>query len=684
MLFNQRVLPLVLFAALGALAPSCAAAAGMSADDAWKALPKYEPGQDMAPLLAIDRAVIEAMAAPDKRSACAARLAAVLTDAGATPAARQYVCLQLRQIGTAAEVPLLAKLLGDPATSEIARYALETIPAKEAAAALREALETLQGTPLLGVIHSVAARRDTAAVATFERLADSPDKAIAAAAIWALGNVADQRATDFLTGRVKKAGLPTPQDLAVPLLRCGYARAGDGKTDAAVAIYDLLSQPRQPAGVRCAALEGLLRLHPDHKTATILQWFSGPDPDRRQIAAGHLHTLPDDELDRLLAQLPELPDTGKLAVMELAAARRGKEVLPAVLSLVRSDKPALKLAGVRCLGMIGDASTIPQLLDLLAGDGALTEAAQDALVNLPRKEVTAAMLEALGRPAIRAPVIDALVKLKCYEAIDPLVEIASQTDPVIYAPALEGLRGIADPDKTDIPRLVKLLLKTEPGKHRDEVEKTILIVCDKLPADADRSELVLAALAQSEKSEASTYLPLLGRLGGGKAREMIETSLKSEDAAVREAALRALCNWPDAGVADKLLDLAKNAEDRADRVRALRAYIRVVTLPSQRPESETLAMLQNAMKLAEGADEKRLAIQRASTVRTMEAVAWLAQYLDDPELSQAACLSIVELAHHRFLRHPNMDRFGPILDKVGRVSKDPDVAQRAKRYRLGL
>ena len=283
-----------------------------------------------------------------------------------------------------------------------------------------------------------------------------------------------------------------------------------------------------------------------------------------------------------------------------------------------------------------------------------------------------------------APVIDALVKLKCYEAIDPLVEIASQTDPVIYAPALEGLRGIADPDKTDIPRLVKLLLKTEPGKHRDEVEKTILIVCDKLPADADRSELVLAALAQSEKSEASTYLPLLGRLGGGKAREMIETSLKSEDAAVREAALRALCNWPDAGVADKLLDLAKNAEDRADRVRALRAYIRVVTLPSQRPESETLAMLQNAMKLAEGADEKRLAIQRASTVRTMEAVAWLAQYLDDPELSQAACLSIVELAHHRFLRHPNMDRFGPILDKVGRVSKDPDVAQRAKRYRLGL
>ncbi len=95
-------------------------------------------------------------------------------------------------------------------------------------------------------------------------------------------------------------------------------------------------------------------------------------------------------------------------------------------------------------------------------------------------------------------------------------------------------------------------------------------------------------------------------------------------------------------------------------------------------------MLQHAMELADGVDEKRLAIERASTIRTMETVNWIASYLDDPQLCQSACEAIVELAHHRFLRHPNMDRFGPILDQVGRLSEDPAVVERAKRYRLGL
>ena len=47
---------------------------------------------------------------------------------------------------------------------------------------------------------------------------------------------------------------------------------------------------------------------------------------------------------------------------------------------------------------------------------------------------------------------------------------------------------------------------------------------------------------------------------------------------------------PDADVADKLLELAESADNRTFRRWALRAYIRVVTLKSDRPEAETLAI----------------------------------------------------------------------------------------------
>lgn len=668
-----------------ALGVSPAMSAEVSVDEAWKALPSYQYGQDMAPLLALDRAVIQAMATPETRSACAARLAALLDSPATTPAARQYICLQLRQIGTPAEVPLLARLLNQEATSDIARQTLAAIPGGASLAALREGLATLQGQALVGVINSVGARQDASSVTKLQSLADAKDKQVATAAVWALSRIATDATIGFLTRRAEKAGDPLPQELAVPLMRCAETLTANGKAAEAKAIYERLGQTGQASGVRRAALVGLLTLNNGPQAATILAWLADPDTDRRLVAAGYLKTLSDEQLDQAAARLGVLPEDSQRSLVEVLASRRGQKALPVVLAFAQSDKPGLRLAGVRCLGMVGDSSVIPLLIETLGAGGELTQAAQQALGVLPRKDVSKALIDALnGQPAIRAPIVEVLMTLRCYEAIDPLIALASQDDPEVYGLALTGLRGIADPDKADLTRLVKLLLKTAPGKHRDEVEKTILLVCEKLPKGADRAEPVLEALAQVEPGEAATYLPLLGRLGGPKARKQIEASLASTEANVKEAAVRALCNWPNADVAARLLELATQPGDPSQQRQALRAYVRVVSLKSDRPESQTLAMLQNAMRLAEAVDDQRLIVQRAATVRTMASVAWIAQYLDEPALAEAACEALVELAHHRFLRHPNMDRFGPILEKVSRTSKNPQMIERAKRYRLGL
>ena len=68
----------------------------------------------------------------------------------------------------------------------------------------------------------------------------------------------------------------------------------------------------------------------------------------------------------------------------------------------------------------------------------------------------------------------------------------------------------------------------------------------------------------------------------------------------------------------------------------------------------------------------------------METVRWIASHLDDEELRETACGSIVELAHHRFLRQPNIDEIRPILNEVARISEVQETVDRAKRYQLGL
>ena len=73
---RKYVLPLVIFAAFWNLGDTRVTAAALSLEDAWEALPTYEYGQDMAALLVIDRAVIQAMASPETRSTATRRTSA--------------------------------------------------------------------------------------------------------------------------------------------------------------------------------------------------------------------------------------------------------------------------------------------------------------------------------------------------------------------------------------------------------------------------------------------------------------------------------------------------------------------------------------------------------------------------------------------------------------------------------
>ena len=191
----------------------------MPVDQAWEELPKYTYGQDMASLLTIDRVVIEAMQTPERRSACAARLTRLLQSPATTPDARQYIACQLAQIGTEAEVPVLAQMLIQDATSSAARYALENIPGDAAAEALRGALSKLQGPHLVGLVNSLGKRRDVPCVAQLAKLSDSSDATLQAAALRALGNIADARSLEYLSARAAKTPDPLPQELAVSLLR---------------------------------------------------------------------------------------------------------------------------------------------------------------------------------------------------------------------------------------------------------------------------------------------------------------------------------------------------------------------------------------------------------------------------------------------------------------------------------
>ncbi len=228
--------------------------------------------------------------------------------------------------------------------------------------------------------------------------------------------------------------------------------------------------------------------------------------------------------------------------------------------------------------------------------------------------------------------------------------------------------------------MIAVVLKTAKGPPRDQVEKAVMLVCQQVPNAAWRAEPVLAAMDCASAADRAALLPLAGRIGGPAVRQAVQAALESPDPLLYEAGLRAICNWPDASVADQLLKLSQAEKSQEHRLWALRAFVRVAALPSKKPDAEKLAMLEQAMQLAGREEDRGLILQRAAAVRTLQTLRFVAPYLDQPGLAQSACKSVVELAHHKELLNPNKAEFAPALKKVIAISKDPTLVELARRY----
>jgi len=226
-------------------------------DKAFEALKTYDWGADRKTLAPIDDAVAATHGDAAARKELETRLVAVLKS-GASRAAKDFVCRTLKTIGTAESVPALAALLPDKDLSHMGRYALERIPAPEAAQAMRDAVPKLSGALKVGVIGSLGVRGDAASLDVIAAALSDGDKAVACAAACALGDIGSAEAAKALSGFAKEAPEGVKLAVADARLKCAERLLAGGKKAEAAAIYKSLGGADQPKHVRLAATRGLL------------------------------------------------------------------------------------------------------------------------------------------------------------------------------------------------------------------------------------------------------------------------------------------------------------------------------------------------------------------------------------------------------------------------------------------
>lgn len=216
----------------------------------------YQFGQSREPLTQVEDMVVHALKNPGERAKLAEDLAQLLASGHASPDAELFICRQLAVIGGPAQVPVLARLLGNPRTAEQARLALHAIPGNESDRALVSALKSTAGETRAGIITSLGVRQYERAAGPIAKYISDPDEKVAGAAIAALGKIGTPKAARLLA----QAGRKAPAELQLAITQARLEAAGlldeQGKRFAADQIYEELRSPSQPGAIRTAAYIG--------------------------------------------------------------------------------------------------------------------------------------------------------------------------------------------------------------------------------------------------------------------------------------------------------------------------------------------------------------------------------------------------------------------------------------------
>lgn len=654
-------------AAGAALTPQAARAA----DDAWQKVAKMDFGGEQEAVKAI-HAEVEG-AAPDKRPALEAQCIAILNSPDATMPGKQFACRMLRYVGSPKCVPAAARLLTDEKLSHMARWALEGIADPAAEEALLTAMKTTKGAVRIGIIETVGERGDAKALAMLSALIYDKDAATANAALKAIAAIGGQAGADVLA---KIATTKTTRAMwCDAALTCAGDLAEAGKKDQAAKIFEAVFDGKEnPSAARAAALGSLIEARKLDAMALILKALKSGDRRVAQAAAGPMIQMKGAEATAAFAkELPGLPETGQIMVLNVLGARGDMAAGAAVAKMVGSDNAAVRGAAISALATCGDASCVGVLAEALATpDREQTELARRSLIQMRGEGVVEAIMGAAakGEAASRKVMFEVLAERKASQALPLCYQAAAGEDGELRTVAVRAIGVLGGPG--DVAKLTDMLLKAKDGRRQaGELAAALRTVAVRIR----QADPVVAALAKADAGTKPRLLEILGAVQGDKALSAIKAELASSDAEVKRAAVSALKGWNSGAPMEDLLKIAKGDDDAVCRVLALQGYVNMIG--KQRKAEQKLAGCRTALDLATRPQEKMQALAVLSGVKSIKALELCKKYLSDPAVKREALAACGAIAVDIAKKHP--EQAFPILERVVKESKDRRLVDRARR-----
>ena len=582
-----------------------------------------------------------------EKQALESRLLDVLGNPQASHRAKHLSLFVLNIVGSNRCIPTLEGLLTEPTLAHMACNILDKLPGHPASQALMKGLVRCEGRLKIQIITVLGTRGDDCAVSALTPLLTGSNTDVTNAAAMALGRIGSTDGVSALRDFKQNATGASQNEATDACLHLAEKLAAQGKTDLAVAQYRWLAGQDKRDHVQAAILNGLVTADPENGTKTLLAALNTDAADQGMLAARIAGRSPDPAMTSLLIKaLGNKAKTGRIHTLKALEYRADVTARPAVIGAVSDADADVRLAALTTLIRIAQAADVDILLDR-AGQGSEKEQekASKALEMCADPVMNAALVKRLAttRPARQVFIIETLGRRHYTQGVSELMSLTSARETLVRQAALDyvGQFGTGE----HVADLIKVLNKTKRSSAIEAVEKAMSRVVQRSQdRDLTAGQLVKAAKTDSIPNRCA-LLRILGNLGGSQALRVLRQAQQDQNADVSACALDTLLrDWPDASATKDLMDIAKNTDDRIQRILALRGLVRVTQTESAGSTPTRLMIYRQAYALAQRPDEKRLILSGVGRLAHADALTFVTERLSDSSIRAEAEVAAVQIA----------------------------------------
>jgi HEAT repeat protein len=406
-------------------------------------------------------------------------------------------------------------------------------------------------------------------------------------------------------------------------------------------LNELQRNARDPVH-RAAAFRQSLDIEVGTAAARIAEVHGGEDWLMKQVALESVtHSAAPNIGSTLAGKLSSWDAPTQRAVVAALGRRRESSATDAIVKAAKHSDVEVRAAAVEAIGWLPGTRATAELLAKIAAssDSGDAKTARLALARLSGPDVSGTVLSGArqGEARVRVVYLEQLALRNMTEALPLLHKSRADPNVDVRIAAVAALGEIAPP--AEEKALLDWTIEATDSAEQTRALRSLVNIVLRNPDVAGRGRTLFDLLDFAAPELALRLLPALARISGPASAETAARLAIRDDAALADAATRALARWPDATAMAALATVAEKAPRTESRVAAIDGALRYFERNRVAWSAENTPVIERLITSSDDAGPRRKLIALLHRANDEEALALAEKLKADTTLAKEAAVA---------------------------------------------